>query len=292
MDIIGHQKQLNILKRSLEKNSVSQAYLFHGPESVGKFTVALDFVKKLTGGREGLDADLSIVAPERETEKNTVRIKDIKIDPIRDLQHWLSLAPAQGGKRVAIIDDADRLNIMAQNALLKTLEEPNPDCVIILIVQNIQKILPTIFSRCHKINFGTVSDSKLEEQIIKEKKDKQELVFWSLGRPGILIKLLNDPAELAKRQAILGDLNQLFEQNIDARFSLAEKKAKDIENTMSEMNLWIMILREALLGNSLQVKKNPGEKIKLIEKISESLEIMKGTNANARLVLENLFLNF
>ena len=290
MDIIGHKKQLAILEKAMQKDALSQAYVFTGPKQVGKFTLALNFAKKLTGKKEGIDADLRIITPE--IEEKTSRKKDIKIEKIRELQHWLSLSPASGQKRVAIIDDADRLNVMAQNALLKTLEEPNPNCMLILIVQNNQKILPTIFSRCQRINFGTISNRELEKYMADQDGREEQLIFWSLGRPGILIEMLGNPAELARRQEIFNDLNHLFGQNIDARFTLAEKMTKDIDGTMGEMDLWTIILRESLLSGGFKLKKTPDEKINLIEKIESSLALIKETNANTRLILENLFLNF
>jgi DNA polymerase-3 subunit delta' len=307
MEVLGHQKQLNILNRSMEKNKLSQAYLFVGPSNVGKFLVAQNFAAKLVGGGKiENNPDIIIIKPEgsaekeagsTEKKKKTSSKREIKIDQIRELQKKLGLF-SQGGKyRVAIIDEAERLNRQAQNGLLKTLEEPNDSSIIILVAKNTEKLLPTIISRCQKIKFGPVAGAEIEEWIKQKnisfsgRKEKERIIFWSLGRPGLILKMADDKTELDFREEALADFEKLLGRNVPEKFSLAEEMAKDRELAVKKMNLWLIILRQTLLGKDV-LKISAGKSLEIAERIQKSLEIIQDTNSNTRLILENLFLIF
>jgi len=293
MKIIGHKKIINLLDRSIEKGNVAQAYIFSGPVGVGKFTVALDFAKKLLEGNgEKINPDLIIVAPEIEEIKGVFKKRDIKIEKIRDLQHRISLSSSRGKYRVVIIDDADRLNKASQNALLKTLEEPNSGLLLILVVQDEKRILPTILSRCQKIRFGTVSREELGKIMPVGTKEKDQILFWSLGRPGLLRELNENKDELLFRSDSLKLLQELFSKSIPEKFSVAEKLSKDINLATKNLDLWMIALREGILGHEKLVDISRARSLELIDEIEKSLGIIKNTNSNAKLALESLFLNF
>lgn len=307
MNIIGHQKQLNILNKSIEKNKLAQAYLFLGPENVGKFTIALKLAEKLTGeSSQKINSNLIIIQPEINMEKenteskktkNTSKKREVKIEQIRELQRKFSFFSGEGKYKIAIIDEADRLNKQAQNALLKTLEEPNDFSIVILVTKNEKKLLPTIISRCQKMKFGPLADEEIKKWSEKEKlfsgkeKEKDEIIFWSFGRPGLILKLSNDKEELEKRKKALSDLKNLTNQNLTEKFFLAEEMSKDRELSREELNFWTIILRQIFLKR-IEIKIPAAKVPKLIEEINKSLEILKDTNANAKLILENLLLKF
>jgi len=305
MKIIGHEKIIKLLEKCIKKDRVSQAYIFSGLESVGKFTVALNFAERLLGrdpstdstsssqaslGR--VDSDLTILEPEIEIVKGITKKRDIKIEKIRELQHELGLSIGKGKYKIAIINDADRLNRSAQNALLKNLEEPHAGTVIILIVQNEKKMLPTIISRCQKIRFNPVSEAELGKNIPASEKNRNEILFWSLGRPGLMLELIKNKEELADRKESLQELKNLLGGNVSEKFSLAERLSKDSGLAIKKINLWLIVIRETLLGKKGLVDIPREKSLILSEKIDSSLELLKDTNSNARLVLENLFLNF
>lgn len=291
MKIIGHQKIINLLDKAIVKKAVNHAYLFCGPEATGKFTVAMAFAEKLAGAGGRMNGDVIVVAPEAEEKKGIVKKKDIKIEQIRDLQHQLGLSASGQGYKVAIIDDADRLNKVAQNALLKTLEEATNKVVLILISQNEKRMLPTIVSRCQKIRFGTVPDAELKRSI-PDGPNAEEVLFWSLGRPGLMLELMGDRKELDSRREALAELKKIFSQNAVDKFSLAENMSKDAGLADKKMNFWVLILREAMLGRGPEFPAAGGKTLRIIEMISKSQELLKETNSNARLILENLFLEF
>ncbi|MEK7598405.1 MAG: AAA family ATPase [Patescibacteria group bacterium] len=298
MEIIGHEKIIKLLDRSIEKENVAQAYIFSGPVGVGKYAVALDFAEKLLASAENrpqtgaIKPDLLLIKPEIEEKKRVVRVGDIKIESIRDFQHKAGLSTLGGKYKVAIIDDADRMTKEAQNALLKTLEEPNKNLVVILVVQNEKRILSTISSRCQKIKFGTVALAEMEKNIPVGIKNKEEILFWSLGRPGFMLELVKNKPELDFRRESLEELKNLFAKNFSDRFSLAGRLSMDGNLAVRKMDLWLVVIRQALLGDGGLIKISKSQSLKLIEKIDESLRLIKNTNANIKLVLENLFLNF
>jgi DNA polymerase III subunit delta' len=287
MNIIGHQKIINLLNKAIAKGAVNQSYLFCGPEKVGKFTVAKEFAEKIISCSSEITPDLIIVRPETEEKKGVIKKHDIKIEAIRDLQHQLSLTTNSAGYKVAIIDEAERLNKTAQNALLKTLEEANERVVLILVASDERKLLPTILSRCQKIKFGIVSDAKLSENIPGDTKDKKEIIFWSLGRPGLMLDFLNNAEIFSSRKEIETRVNKIFSQNVPEKFALAEEMSKDVVSATEELNLWTVVLRKNILENI-----NSSKALKLLDMIEKSLALLRDTNSNARLVLENLLLQF
>jgi DNA polymerase III subunit delta' len=301
MEIIGHQKQLHILHKSIESHKLAQAYLFSGPQNVGKFSVALDFANKITEGKNPeSNPNLVIIRPEEavalENKKKPKSSKrEIKIDQIRELQRKLSLFSGNKKYQIAIIDEAERLNKQAQNALLKTLEEPNDSSLIILVANNTQKLLPTIISRCQKIKFGPVSLVEIEKWLesgaflMPNASEKEKIIFWSLGRPGLIFKLAADKNALDYREETLAELKKIFKQNLAENFLLLEEMSKDKEEVIRKLNLWIIVLRQTLLGQNL-LALEPMRALKSLEAITASLAILRETNSNTRLILENLLL--
>jgi DNA polymerase-3 subunit delta' len=160
--IYGHERQINLILGALRQNRIPHAYLFSGMTGVGKRAIAVALAKRIncTGDASPLDAcnrcpsclktdhknhpDLVFVEPEGQF---------IRIKAIRDLQAQMQYSPLEGKYRVIIIDDADKMNITSANALLKTLEEPAPGNLMILITGNPSGLPRTILSRCQQIRF-------------------------------------------------------------------------------------------------------------------------------------------
>ena len=296
MSIIGHKKQLDILDRSVKKNKVSQAYLFFGSENVGKFTIALDFAKKITEHDRGLNQNLYILKPEIDPARNAThsvagggkKLGDIKIKQIKDLQHWLSLSSSQEKKRVAIIDDAQKLNKTSQNALLKTLEDARENTVVILVSQDEEKILPTIISRSHKLKFGLVSNQDLRDSVQNE--IDKDVIFWSMGKPGLFRKLSESSEELEFRREVLSEFSNIFSQNVSERIALAETMSENLEISIKKFNLWLVIIRESILNDNFN--RGFTNRIELVDRIEKSLNLLSSTNANVKITIENLLINF
>ena len=152
----GQEHILNYLKKSIEKDKVSHAYLFEGPGYFNKKDMALWFAKYLDC--EGPDI----------TEISALENKQISIEQIRELRRYLSLSPHSGSYKIAIIDSAEKMTSAAANALLKTLEEPRGNAVLILVTSVPLALPNTILSRCEEIKFRAISLDKISKDFIKQ----------------------------------------------------------------------------------------------------------------------------
>lgn len=310
MEIIGHKKIIDFLDKACEKNNLAGAYLFSGPPSVGKFQVALYLAEKILGQSSRkisdnliiLEADGGKTLEDSEAEKSNAKTsktkntkKEIKVGEVRELRRKIFLS-SEGGKKVAIIRGAEELNKSSQNALLKTLEEPNPGLTLILVVEDEKKLFPTIISRCQKIRFGIIADEEIGKLLDSQGKNlntetKRAMVFWSVGRPGLAWEMLHNQEKLEFRIQSFKEIQGLFQKTVLDKFSLAENLAKDPGLTLAKMNIWTIGMRNLLLtgGNQLASRE---KYLEIMEKINESQKLLKQTNANAKLILENLFLTF
>lgn len=177
-NIIGNERIKSLLRKSIHNDMVSSAYLFYGPAGAGKTSMAYAFAQALLCDNfETLDdacdsckfcrlvqkneyPDLYIIKPSSKTE--TARQKTILIEQIRELQSHLNLKSYYPKRKIVIIEQADKMNISAANAFLKTLEEPPGETVIILVTDKKDSLLPTIISRCQQIPFVKPGRKELE----------------------------------------------------------------------------------------------------------------------------------
>ena len=173
-NIIGNEKNKELLKNIIDTNNIAHSYMFVGRESIGKFLFAKEFAKTIlcTSEEKGCNKcksciqfntnnnpDFSILEPEGNS---------IKIDQIRELTKKVYEKPVVSRKKVYIINDSNYMTQEAQNGLLKTLEEPPEYVTIILITSNENSFLPTIKSRCTKISFDKLTDMELISILKKE----------------------------------------------------------------------------------------------------------------------------
>lgn len=155
--VIGHNTQKETLFNDIKENKISHAYAFVGPKGIGKRKMAEEMSKILLETE-----DLGVAIDYKEISKIDGK-KNIIIEQIRkEIIDDVHIAPATGRHKLYVIDDADYMNEEAQNALLKTLEEPPSYVCIILVAENIQKFLPTIISRVKQISFSKLEDRKME----------------------------------------------------------------------------------------------------------------------------------
>jgi DNA polymerase-3 subunit delta' len=305
--IIGHKKIIDFLDKACEKNQLAGAYIFSGFPGVGKFKTAVYLAERILGQNSNkINDNLIILEPDKEitfgnsaVEEENIKSKsekkEIKVEEVRELKRKLFLS-SSSGKKVAIIRGAEKLNKSSQNALLKILEEPNEGLTLILVADDEKKLFPTIISRCQKIHFGIVSNDDISQLINSQEKKlsaeiKQAIIFWSIGRPGLVLEMLQNPEKLNFQIKSFAEAKKLLQETILNKFSLAEDLAKDTDLALKKMNVWMVGIREALLKGKIDFASQ--EKcLEIIDKISESRRLLKQTNANARLILENLFLVF
>ena len=298
---IGNERKINFLQRTIERGSVSHAYLLLGPESVGKFLAARKFAEKLIEGRNGHSrlfenesmpvrslSDLLVLEPEVEEKRGVVKKKEIGIEKIRNAQKDLALFPQEGKYRILIINDAHKMSKSSQNALLKTIEEPNETSIVILVAHDEKRILSTVKSRCQKLFFNSVALEEIKNSISGKRADA--LALFSMGRPGLAVRMAEDEEFFGATEKVFSDLKNIFAADINERMALADRYAKNIPEATGNLKFWIWVLR-------IQAYKNMGNRPKMrslygaIEKIEKILDVMNSTNANSRLLLENLMIN-
>lgn len=175
----GHKLQKEILKKAVRLNRISHSYLFQGIEGIGKKMFAVEFAKLLNchnapGGQEDTGNECSCISCSKISKMISPDVKlfeypgvrNIKIDDIRkDIEDQIFLSPYESRYKVFILDGAERMNTNAQNAFLKTLEEPPQQSVIILVTSSEHRMLPTILSRCQIINFIPLTPDELKEHL-------------------------------------------------------------------------------------------------------------------------------
>jgi DNA polymerase-3 subunit delta' len=177
--VIGHDEQRRRLAQAWKAGKLAHAYLFVGPNGVGKRTFARQFAQVLLCRNPNVDAlepcgECESCKPfeagnhpdffeiSMESDRN-----EFRINVIRDFLPQLGLKPALSGERVAVIDDADLFSEEAANALLKTLEEPPPRSRLLLIASRMEGMLPTIRSRCQRIAFTSLSIDEAAEALLQ-----------------------------------------------------------------------------------------------------------------------------
>jgi DNA polymerase-3 subunit delta' len=173
-DLVGHRHLLDLLRRAAARDTLPPSLIFAGPEGVGKRAAAVSlaqFVNCLvrTGGDESADACGACAACRRIARGVHADVLEvvpgesgsIKIEQVRDAIDRSAYRPFEGRRRVVIIDEADALGVEAQNALLKTLEEPPPASIFVLVTARPDALLPTVRSRCQRIRFGRLSEDDI-----------------------------------------------------------------------------------------------------------------------------------
>jgi DNA polymerase-3 subunit delta' len=149
-------RAVELLRRALDGGRVAHAYAFVGPAGSGRMTTARAFAAELLRGRDGAASaphpDLHVIAP-TPPESNPKGARAIRIGAIRELERQAALRPALGGRRVFLLDEAERMTDDAPQAFLKFLEEPPPDTVVILVLPGVRAVPATVVSRCQIVRF-------------------------------------------------------------------------------------------------------------------------------------------
>ena len=256
ISFIGNDQVVSELNSIISSGNVGHAYMFFGPDGVGKFLLAKEFAKEIEAS-----LDVSIIEPENGM---------IKVDIIRALSENIMLKPTISCRRAFIINDADTMNESAQNALLKILEEPPSYATIILVTSNKEKILMTIKSRCTIFNFKKLTNEELQK-VFPEEKITKEMFDFSNGSAGKYLKLKN--SNYAESMALLEqvlDSKDLLELN---KTIVNLKQIKTIKEDIDDI-LDLLIIK---VGSNLL--KDSQKKVKQVELIEEVRSNIK-RNAN------------
>jgi DNA polymerase-3 subunit delta' len=197
-DILGNEQIKKTLRIALEKSRVPNSLLFCGPEGVGKRSLALVLAKALNCEHkrdDSCDECETCRAIDRNRFPDVIEIsaaKDvIQIGQMRFMKQMAYFRPMAKGKRVFIIDDADKMNDESANSILKILEEPPLFTHIILTTDNPHRILPTIKSRCRTLTFLPVSNQEIEKLLVERDLPEDRAKIISLVSRGNLERALS-----------------------------------------------------------------------------------------------------
>jgi DNA polymerase III gamma/tau subunit len=149
-------RAVELLRRALAADRVAHAYAFVGPPGSGRMTTARAFADELLTARPGATShpDLHVLVP-TPPDANPKGARAIRIDAIRELERQAALRPTLGGRRVIIVDEAERMTGESPQAFLKFLEEPPPGTVVILVLPGVRAVPATVISRCQIVRFRT-----------------------------------------------------------------------------------------------------------------------------------------
>ena len=277
--VAGQERAVATLARAVRAGRVSHAYLFAGPKHTGKTLAALQFAQALNcTGQEPPCArcrqceriaamahpDIEIVtigspvcdAPAGESHDHSKDAsRDIRICQVRRLGRLVSRAPYEGRYRVLIVEPADAMNETAANALLKTLEEPPPQVVLILITDREEQLLETIRSRARRVAFAGLPKAVVE-RALRERWDVDpsraaELARLSGGRLGWAVLALHDERVLERLHAALDEAQAIACAPLAERFraagTLGSGFTRDRAGTRATLEAWQAFWRDLLL---------------------------------------------
>ncbi len=253
--IIGHKQQKNILLKALDSQHVAHAYLFEGPDGIGKRMMALAFVRTiLCKDGTGCGKCHSCLKVDHENHPDihllTADGAAIKIAQIRSLQQELSLRPLESHYKICLIDGAEHFTNGAANALLKTLEEPQPGTIMILLTNHPEKLLPTIRSRCQRLPFSRLPKQQLAIMLAQklELDDTTATVLAALSE-GSFKKALGSNRDLflEKRPKLIQSLSALSAGSTIPTFSFADELEMEKETLTDILDIFQSFYRDILL---------------------------------------------
>jgi len=261
-NILGHEWAVSLLKGHVTNGGLRHAYLITGPPGVGRRTLALRMAQALnclqppepgeSCGQCRICKQLDRMEhPDLAVEQADQVGGILKVDQIRNLQRSLSLAPYDARYRVALLLRFEEANLNAANALLKTLEEPPPQVILMVTADSPESLLPTIVSRCEVVRLRPLSLEQVHQGLQDRwglPSDEAELLAHiSGGRPGYAIHLHQEPDRMAHRLAWLDDHHQMLSASRVQRFAYAENLAKDKDALRNVLLAWISLWRDILL---------------------------------------------
>jgi DNA polymerase-3 subunit delta' len=253
--ILGHQRQKDLLQRAVASSRLPHAYLFEGPEGVGKRLIALALTKMLfcANGNSCSECPACMKIDHHnhpDLHQISAEGSSIKIDQIRALQKELSYRPLEASYKVCIIDGAEKMNLASANALLKTLEEPRAQTLLILLTPTPDAVLPTIRSRCQRLPFSRIPKEKLQEVLVEQLNidDTQSHILATLSE-GSFKKALGKDRDLylQRRRDLLKNLTTLSPGSVIPLLDLAQKLAEEKDLLYEILEIIQAFYRDLLL---------------------------------------------
>ena len=318
--IIGHESIIQHLQNAIASHKVSHAYILNGEEGMGKKLIARTYAKTLQceeGGIISCNRCKSCMQLDSGNhpdviwvthEKVSIGVEDIRLQVNADIQ----IKPYNSPYKVYIIDDADKLTEQAQNALLKTIEEPPEYAVILLLVSNISVILPTILSRCVQLNLKPVDKQEIKEFLMLQHHIPDYLAevaaAFSGGNVGKAIKYAaSEDFERIKSDVlhILKYIDEMELHEVISGLKMLTASKNNIEDYIDLMVLWyrdvlmykatmdpdLLLYREELMFIKNQANTRSYEGLEKIINAMEKAKIRLKANVNFDIAIELMLLS-
>ena len=319
-DILGHEQIISHLQNAITTDKVSHAYIINGPDKSGKRMLAEAFAAALQCEEKGCEAcgtchsckqaegrnqpDIIYVGHEK---PNTISVDDIRTQVNNDIV----IKPYGSRYKVYIVDEAEKMNVQAQNALLKTIEEPPAYAVILLLTTNADAFLPTILSRCVTLNIKAVPDEQIKKFLMRRYQvpDYQAdvCVAFAQGNVGKAIQLASSEDFNELKAATLQLMKRVKEIDLyemtEAVRQIGEYKLQ-INDYFDLMMIWYrdvlmfkatgdvnsLIFKDEVYDIKRQAEKSSYNGIERILRALEKAQVRLGANVNFDLVIELLLL--
>ena len=319
-DILGHEQIIAHLQNAIEEDKVSHAYIFNGPEASGKMMLAEAFAMALQCEGEGKRPCLECRSCRQAADHNQPDIiyvshekpNTIGVDDIRtQINNDIDIKPYSSRYKVYIVDEAQKMNQQAQNALLKTIEEPPAYAIILLLTTNADSFLQTILSRCITLNLKVVKEDKIKEYLMKHYQipDYQADICaaFSQGNVGKAIQLASSEEfgelkasvlQLMKRledidlYEMTGAVKQIAEYKLSVNdyFDLMMIWFRDVLYLKATNDVDGLIFKDEVYDIKKQAAKRSYQGIETILEALEKAKIRLNANVNFDLVIELLLL--
>ncbi len=319
-DVIGHNDIIRYIQNAVEGNQVSHAYILNGPKGSGKKLLAQLFAQTLECEEHGADACNkchSCIQAESGNHPDIIWVTHekpsvISVDEIRaQVNATVDIKPYQGPYKIYIINDANLMNAQAQNALLKTIEEPPEYVVIMLLTDNAETFLPTITSRCVMLKLRYIKD-KLISKYLMEKLEIPDYkadvcTAFAQGNLGRAIMLAESEHFNEIREAAIKLLTNIHEMEI----SEISKEVKaiteyklEISDYLDVIMIWYrdilmykatrevdrVVFKDQISSIKEEARKTSYEGIESILKALETAKSRLAANVNFELTMELLFI--
>ncbi|QSX04928.1 DNA polymerase III subunit delta' [Sedimentibacter sp. zth1] len=317
-EFIGQEEIKKYLIKSIQHNNVSHGYIFEGKDGIGKFDMATLFAKSLlckNFNGEPCDKCSSCIKVNTSNHPDihvfTPLEKNIKREDVDEIIESINIKPYESDKKIYIIKNSDRMTLQAANTFLKTLEEPVGNRVIILLTENSNLLLPTIYSRCQIITFKYIEKEKLS-RYIREKYnlDKNKANLIAYYSKGVLKKAENIASGtddiLQKRLEVFNIFDKTVTLDKNVLFNYEDYFEQNKDNIDEIVDILIILLRDIYFKkyqlDELIINSDCMELLNLyttklntceIEKIVlylQSTRVDVNNNINYKLIIDNMLL--
>ncbi len=316
--IVGHEDEIRQLKRAVRYDRISHAYLLTGESGSGKHMLADAFAMSLVCERHSEEPCMSCAACKKAMDRNHPDIiyvthekpNNISVDEIRSqVVNTVDIRPYEGGRKIYIIADAEKMNPQAQNALLKTIEEPPSYATLMLLTNSPEVLLPTIRSRCIHLPVKPVRDELVEQYLMEELQlpdyEARVLTAFAQGNIGRARAAATEESFAEIRNTSLDLIRHLPDMDTAAISDSIKKWKESKDRIYDYLDMMLIYFRDVLLykasqradamifsGNISQIRSQAGgSSYEGLEKVLQALDqcrVRLQSNVNFELSMELL----